>query len=489
MLFNSLKFLIFFPIVTLVYFLIPQRVKYLWLLCASYYFYMCWNPEYAILIAVSTVITWLSGIFIEKGKTPLSRKLTVAASFTINLAILFYFKYFYFTMDNINAIRAALHLSALTPKFDVILPVGISFYTFQALSYTVDVYRHDVEPEKNLLKYALFVSFFPQLVAGPIERSKNLLSQVNAEHHFDYNRVRSGLLVMLWGFFLKLVIADRAAIAVNTVYNNSADFTGIQLAIATILFAVQIYCDFESYSTIAKGAARVMGFELMDNFHQPYFSTSIAEFWRNWHISLSTWFKDYLYIPLGGNRKGNLRKYFNLMVVFLVSGLWHGASWNFVIWGAVHGVYQVVGGVTKNFRRLVCTLLDINCDTPQYKWFQRLVTCTLVTFAWIFFRSADLTQSVAVIKSIFTNFAPWSLYGGGITKMGLDTANAAVLIAAAAILFCVSLAKSRGEVVRKIENMHVFARWPIYLGLLFSVLIFGIYGPQFTAAQFIYFQF
>lgn len=489
MLFNSLKFLIFFPIVTLVYFLIPQRVKYLWLLCASYYFYMCWNPEYAILIAVSTVITWLSGIFIEKGKTPLSRKLTVAASFTINLAILFYFKYFYFTMDNINAIRAALHLSALTPKFDVILPVGISFYTFQALSYTVDVYRHDVEPEKNLLKYALFVSFFPQLVAGPIERSKNLLSQVNAEHHFDYNRARSGLLVMLWGFFLKLVIADRAAIAVNTVYNNSADFTGIQLAIATILFAVQIYCDFESYSTIAKGAARVMGFELMDNFHQPYFSTSIAEFWRNWHISLSTWFKDYLYIPLGGNRKGNLRKYFNLMVVFLVSGLWHGASWNFVIWGAVHGVYQVVGGVTKNFRRLVCTLLDINCDTPQYKWFQRLVTCTLVTFAWIFFRSTDLTQSVAVIKSIFTNFAPWSLYGGGITKMGLDTANAAVLIAAAAILFCVSLAKSRGEVVRKIENMHVFARWPIYFGLLFSVLIFGIYGPQFMAAQFIYFQF
>ncbi len=489
MLFNSLKFLIFFPVVTLVYFLIPQRVKYLWLLAASYYFYMCWNPEYAILIAISTVITWLSGIFIDKGKTPLARKLTVAASFTINLAILFYFKYFYFTMDNINALRALMHLDALKPRFDVILPVGISFYTFQALSYTVDVYRGDVEPEKNPLKYALFVSFFPQLVAGPIERSKNLLSQVNAEHHFDYNRARCGLLVMLWGFFLKLVIADRAAIVVNTVYNDMSSFTGIQLAAATVCFAVQIYCDFESYSTIAKGAARVMGFELMDNFHQPYFSCSIAEFWRNWHISLSTWFKDYLYIPLGGNRKGSVRKYMNLMIVFLVSGLWHGASWNFVIWGAVHGMYQVVGGLTANFRRFVCAVLDINRDTPQYRWFQRIITSALVTFAWIFFRSANLTQSVAVIKSIFTNFAPWSIYHGGLSAMGLDIANIAVLFASAAVLFCVSLAKSRGEITEYIEGMHVFARWPIYFGLLFSVLIFGIYGPQFSAAQFIYFQF
>lgn len=489
MLFNSLQFLIFFPVVTLVYFLIPQRVKYLWLLAASYYFYMCWNPEYAILIAVSTVITWLSGIFIDKGKTPLARKLTVAASFTLNLAILFYFKYFYFTMDNINAVRAMLHLSELKPKFDVILPVGISFYTFQALSYTVDVYRGDVAPEKNLLKYALFVSFFPQLVAGPIERSKNLLAQVNDKHYFNYERVRGGLLLMLWGFFLKLVIADRAAIVVNTVYNNMADFTGVQLAIATVCFALQIYCDFESYSTIAKGAARVMGFELMDNFHHPYFSISIAEFWRNWHISLSTWFRDYLYIPLGGNRKGKLRKYFNLMVVFVVSGLWHGASWNYVIWGAVHGIYQVIGDAGKNFRKFVCAVLDIDRDTPQYRWFQRGITFSLVTFAWIFFRSENLSQAIAVIKSIFTDFAPWSIYNGGITAMGLDMANVTVLIAAAALLIAVSSAESRDDIIRRIEGMHVFARWPVYLGLLFAVLIFGIYGPEFSASQFIYFQF
>ena len=490
MLFNSLQFLIFFPIVTLVYFLIPHKIRYLWLLGASYYFYMCWNPEYALLMATSTVITYASGIFIDKGKTELSRKIMVGISFTLNLAILFYFKYFYFTVDNINAIRQLLGLSVLTPKFDVILPVGISFYTFQALSYTVDVYRKELEPEKNILKYALFVSFFPQLVAGPIERSKNLIKQVHERHYFDYNRVRSGLLIMLWGFFLKLVIADRAAILVNTAYDNPENFSGLLLTVATVTFAVQIYCDFASYSIIALGAAKVMGFELMKNFEQPYLSTSIAEFWRRWHISLSSWFKDYLYIPMGGNRKGAFRKYFNLMTVFLVSGLWHGASWHYVIWGAVHGVYQIVGGSSKNFRRFVCAILNIDRNTAHYKLFQRFVTFVLVCFAWIFFRSANMTQANLIIGKIFTDFEPWSIYGGGLTSMGLDGANLVVLAVSLAILCFVSIWEHRGvPVVKKIEGMHIFARWPIYYGLLFAVLIFGIYGPGFAASQFIYFQF
>ncbi|MBO5060132.1 MAG: MBOAT family protein [Clostridia bacterium] len=490
MLFNSLQFLIFFPIVTLVYFLIPHKIRYLWLLAASYYFYMCWNPEYALLMATSTFITYLSGIFIERGKTPLARKITVGVSFTLNLAILFYFKYFYFTMDNINAIRELLGMSVLTPRFDVILPVGISFYTFQALSYTMDVYRGELEPEKNPLKYALFVSFFPQLVAGPIERSKNLLTQVSERHYFDYNRVRRGLLMMLWGFFLKLVIADRAAILVNTVYDAAENYSGLMLVLATIAFAVQIYCDFASYSIIARGAARVMGFELMKNFEQPYFSASIAEFWRRWHISLSSWFKDYLYIPLGGNRKGRLRKYINLMTVFLVSGLWHGASWNYVIWGAVHGVYQIAGGVSGNLRRFVCAILNIDRNTTHYKWFQRIFTFVLVCFAWIFFRSESLTQALLIIKRIFTAFEPWSLYGGGITSMGLDGANLVVLVMSLAVLFFVSSGEHKGSSLGdRIETMHIFARWPIYLALIFSVLIFGIYGPGFAASQFIYFQF
>lgn len=490
MLFNSLQFLIFFPIVTLVYFLIPHKIRHLWLLGASYYFYMCWNPEYALLMATSTVITYASGIFIDKGKTELSRKIMVGVSFTLNLAILFYFKYFYFTMDNINAVRQLMGLSVLTPKFDVILPVGISFYTFQALSYTVDVYRKELEPEKNILKYALFVSFFPQLVAGPIERSKNLVKQIHERHHFDYRRARYGLLVMLWGFFLKLVIADRAAILVNTVYDSPESYSGLLLVVATIAFAVQIYCDFASYSIIAMGAAKIMGFELMKNFEQPYFSTSIAEFWRRWHISLSSWFKDYLYIPMGGNRKGAFRKYFNLMTVFLVSGLWHGASWNYVIWGAVHGVYQVVGGVSKNFRRFVCAILNVDRQTAQYKLFQRVLTFLLVCFGWIFFRSTNLSQAILIVKKIFTDFQPWTLYSGGLTSMGLDGANLIVLALSLFVLYCVSRYEYKGaSAMQGVEEMSLFARWPIYYGLLFAVLIFGIYGPGFAASQFIYFQF
>lgn len=490
MLFNSLQFLIFFPIVTLVYFIIPQRIKYLWLLGASYYFYMCWNPEYALLMATSTVITYLSGLFISKGKRDISRRIMVGISFALNLAILFYFKYFYFTVDNINAIRQMLGMAALTPRFDVILPVGISFYTFQALSYTVDVYRKEIPPEKNLLRYALFVSFFPQLVAGPIERSKNLISQLREKHYFDYGRVRRGLLVMLWGFFQKLVIADRAAILVNTVYNGMENYGGVMLVIATVCFAVQIYCDFASYSLIAKGAAEVMGFKLMDNFAQPYLSTSIAEFWRRWHISLSSWFKDYLYIPLGGNRKGKIRKHINIMIVFLVSGLWHGASWNFVVWGFIHGIYQVIGAITSNLRRLISELLGIDRSQPQYKWFQRALTFTLVCFAWIFFRSEDLSQAIEIIKKIFTDFRPWSVYGGALMTMGLNLSNICVLVIAILLQMIVSSKENNGiSLVDRVENMHLFARWPVYLLLLFAVLIFGIYGPGYTASQFIYFQF
>jgi len=342
MLFNSIDFLIFFPIVTIAYFLIPHRFRYLWLLFASYYFYMCWNPKYALLMATSTVITWASGILIDrannkKNKTEQEKtkekKLWVALSFISNLAILFFFKYFDFALANVNAVLAQFNFELIQPAFDVVLPVGISFYTFQALSYTVDIYRKEIYAEKNILKYALFVSFFPQLVAGPIERSKNLLVQFNKEHHFDYKRVKNGLLLMLWGFFMKLVIADRVAMVVDQVYNNYTQYAGFEIAIATVFFAIQIYCDFGSYSNIAIGAAQVMGFTLMENFRQPYFSKSVAEFWRRWHISLSSWFRDYLYIPLGGNRKGKVRKYINLMIVFLTSGLWHGASWHFVVWG------------------------------------------------------------------------------------------------------------------------------------------------------------
>ena len=341
MLFNSLEFLIFFPIVVAAYFILPKKLKQFWLLIASYYFYMCWNAKYIFLIFFSTVITYGSGLLLENIKTlPVEekrrtryKKLTVAFSFLLNLSVLCYFKYMNYFFSVIAAVFHAAHIELNVPAFDILLPVGISFYTFQALSYTMDVYRDEIYAEKNFFQYALFVSFFPQLVAGPIERSKSLLKQFARPTRFRYDAVREGLLLMMWGYFLKLVIADRCAVLVNRVYGDYTSYKGFQLIIANVLFAFQIYCDFEGYSQLAIGSAQVLGFHINENFRTPYLSTSVRDFWQRWHISLTSWFRDYLYIPLGGNRKGKLRKYFNIMIVFLVSGLWHGASWHFVAWG------------------------------------------------------------------------------------------------------------------------------------------------------------
>ena len=314
----------------------------------------------------------------------------VACSFVINLAILFFFKYFNFTMGLAQSLTAALGISFTVPKLDVLLPVGISFYTFQALSYTMDVYRDDVYAEKNFFQYALFVSFFPQLVAGPIERSKNLLKQLAVAHKFNFERARDGLLLMLWGFFLKMVVADRISIFVTTVYDNYTDYGGIYLIVATLLFAVQIYCDFSGYSTIALGASRILGIELMENFNAPYLSTTVAQFWRNWHISLTSWFKDYLYIPLGGSRKGKVRKQINKVIVFLVSGLWHGANMTYVIWGLLNGLYQVVGELTMPARKKLKKLFGLRETTLTQRIFQYICTFILIDFSFIFFRASSL---------------------------------------------------------------------------------------------------
>lgn len=339
MLFNSLSFLLFFPIVLLIYYILPSRVKNIWLLICSYYFYMCWNVKYVFLIFLSTAITYASGILLQNAKesgdanVALKKKLIVAGSFLSNLGILFYFKYFNFGIAIVNNFLHMMHIENNVSSFDIILPVGISFYTFQALSYTMDVYRDEIYAEKNFFQYALFVSFFPQLVAGSIERSKNLLRQLAEYKPFSFNRLKEGILIMIWGYFLKLVLADRIAIFVDCVYGNYAQYNGIILIVATMLFAIQIYCDFYGYSTIAVGAAKIIGIDLMENFNAPYLATSVSGFWRNWHISLTSWFKDYLYIPLGGSKKGKARKYINKMVFFLTSGLWHGADLSYVIWG------------------------------------------------------------------------------------------------------------------------------------------------------------
>ncbi|WP_283684038.1 MBOAT family O-acyltransferase [Parablautia sp. Marseille-Q6255] len=497
MLFNSLEFLVFFPVVCLCYYVIPHRVRYLFLLACSYFFYMCWNPEYALLMLTSTAITYASGLLIDSAeklpdekKRICRKKWYVALSFISNLAILFFFKYFDFAAATAVRLLGIVGLEVQPPVFDVILPVGISFYTFQALSYTVDVYRRDIYAERNFCKYALFVSFFPQLVAGPIERSKNLLVQINERHRFEFERVRDGLLLMLYGFFQKVVLAEYLAIAVNGVYNTYTERTGFQLLVATVLFAFQIYCDFGSYSNIAIGAAKVMGFRLMENFNTPYFAVSVADFWRRWHISLSTWFRDYLYIPLGGNRKGRVRKWFNLMVVFLVSGLWHGANWHFVIWGGLNGAYQVIGEWLRPLRERIMRLCRVDRHAASHRVLQMLITFVLVDISWVFFR-ASFAQGVEILKRIAgLGSLPWFTWGDNLAVMGLTPQTRNLLVLSLAVLIFADICKYRGiRVIEWLTHQGVWLRWLVYFAGIFGVLVFGVYGPGYNATQFIYFQF
>ncbi len=355
--FNSFDFMLFFPVVLAVYFVVPIKVRSMWLLIASYYFYMSWNAKYALLIGFSTMITFACGIGIEKWKEMGNAKSRVKwlliFGIVVNLMILAVFKYGNFALESVDMILRRLHIGTMDRRVDLLLPVGISFYTFQALGYVIDVWRGEVKAEKSIVKYALFVSFFPQLVAGPIERSKNLLEQIRDVEQiklWNAKRVASGAILMVWGFFTKMVIADRVAILVDMVFDNFRLYGGTELLLAAIGFSIQIYCDFGSYSLIAIGAAKIMGIHLMENFDTPYFAKDIRDFWSRWHISLSTWFRDYLYIPLGGNRKGKFRKAMNLMIVFLVSGLWHGANWTFFLWG---GGARVLSG-RFGFPQTVC---------------------------------------------------------------------------------------------------------------------------------------
>ena len=491
MLFNSIEFLLFFPVVCLLYAVIPKKMRYLWLLAASYFFYMCWNAKYALLIAASTLVTWLSGLVLARGQ---HRKLVATTSFLINLGILGVFKYADFFFANLNWLLGHAGLELVNKPFDFVLPVGISFYTFQALGYTVDVYRGEIPPEKNLLRYALFVSFFPQLVAGPIERSKNLLSQIQTMERkalWDYERILGGCVVMLWGLFQKMVIADRLAVLVNSVWDTYYFYGTVELAAAAIGFSFQIYCDFASYSTIAIGAAKVMGFELMENFNTPYFSRSIQEFWRRWHISLSQWFKDYLYIPLGGSRCGKLRKYRNLMIVFLVSGLWHGANWTFVIWGGIHGLFQIIGAETKGLKDRLNALLHTRTDSFSYRFGQMVITFALTTFAWIFFRAPSLSEAVEYIRLMVTKPNWWVISQGGLYQLGLGHGEMFILTASLLVMYLFSrLRYGRGQGVDAfILRQCAWFQCGFVVLLFCCIFLFGIYGPGYDASQFIYNQF
>jgi len=478
MLFNSLHFLLFFPLVVGAYFALPQRFRWIMLLAASYYFYGSWKVEYLILIVFSTFVAYLTGIGIAGANSSTTKRLLLSVSLLINLGILFTFKYFNFFSHSISATLQHFSIMHNLPELRFLLPVGISFYTFQVLSYTVDVYRGKIEPEKHFGIFALFVSFFPQLVAGPIERSTNLLPQLKKQFSFSYERVVSGLQLMLIGYFKKVLIADRLAIFVDQVYRSPHGYDATTLIIATYAFAFQIFCDFSGYSDIAIGSAKIMGYDLMNNFDRPYAAKSISEFWRRWHISLSTWFRDYLYFPLGGN-KGSFSGWCrNISVVFVVSGLWHGANWTYVLWGGLHALYMIIErGWEKFIKKLLPSIL--NSVPPKLKNAVFIVfTFHLVLFAWIFFRASTITDAFSIIQNIFSMKTVDSAFVVPYAQLAL---SAFFLI----VLEIVHHVQGQQDARSMFAGKSRALRWSLYLIIVLLLLNIRPVAP----AAFIYFQF
>ena len=475
MLFNSLSFGIFFSIVFLLYWKMPHKFRRPLLLIASYYFYMCWNPKYIILILFTTAVSYFSALILEKQERDSIRKSVLMIALTLCLGILFVFKYFNFASESIAKGLQMISLSVNPITLEILLPVGISFYTFQNLSYVIDVYKGRVQPEHNFGIYATFISFFPQLVAGPIERSENLLPQIKSEKTFDYESASYGLKLMAWGFFKKLAIADVVARYVDTAYSSLPTRTGFDFVVATFFFTIQIYCDFSGYSDIAIGTAKLLGVNLMTNFKSPYFSKSIKEFWDRWHISLSTWFKDYIYIPLGGNRCSQLKTNRNLFVTFLTSGLWHGANWTYVFWGGIHGLALIIeksmGKIQIGNSRLGRLI----------KWLFVFAFCNI---SWIFFRAESIQDAFYIIKTVFTDAMHPSVFAH--TTLGISKRDVMFIIVSISILSLYDFVALKKDVIMWISSKPAIIRWAVYLILIWLILLLM---PPFGTSDFVYFQF
>ena len=466
MLFNSLTYILFFPIICIIYWSILPKFRNIILLIASYYFYMSWEPAYAILIMITSLSTWGCAILTDKNEK--QKKLIITLCIIVNLMILFTFKYYNFAINTIASLVSLANFKLYIPHSDFLLPVGISFYTFQCIGYIIDVYRKDIKPERDLITYALFVSFFPQLVAGPIERAKNLLPQFHAKHTFDGDSFIEGLKMMIWGFFMKLCIAGNVAPYVDAVYNNVSNHNGTSFLLATFFFTFQIFCDFGGYSLIAIGTAKCLGFKLMQNFNHPYLSLSVKEFWRRWHISLSSWFSDYVYIPLGGSRCSQIKHYRNLIITMLTSGLWHGANWTFVCWGGLHGLYLICNSHYSKFT---------NKKPIAPKLLRIIVTFFFISFAWIFFRANSISEAFIIIKSIVTNHGPL-FKGEGIPSLVLPVLMIGILL----------FKEIKDEYHLKIALMHNPYSWISILSSAMIIIII-LLCAEFNSGQFIYFQF
>jgi alginate O-acetyltransferase complex protein AlgI len=485
-LFNSFEFLVFFPLVTILFFVLPHRTRWFLLLAASCVFYMYFIPVYILILFGTIVIDYFAGLYLEDTLDPKRKKLYLAASIVANVGVLAVFKYYNFFLDNINDSWDLLsgHPTALR-YLGIALQIGLSFHTFQAMSYTFEVYYGRQKAERHFGIYALYVMFYPQLVAGPIERPQNILHQFHEKKYFDYVKLREGLSLMLWGMFKKVVIADNLAGMVNMAYQDPDTANPFSLILASYFFAIQIYCDFSGYSDIAIGAARVMGFDLMENFRTPYVSQSIREFWSRWHISLSTWFRDYLYIPLGGNRTTKTRWMFNLFIVFLISGIWHGANWTYVIWGALHGIYLMVAILKDDF--IEKNGLTRHTERTWVKPLNIFITFHLALIAWVFFRANNVEDAFTIFRRLpeadysLSGFRDALVYFSGTpNNIGNQVYNCFMAVAFLAIDPVMDkIAK------RRIQLQTPVFRYALYSAILAGIVLFGFFGE----VHFIYFQF
>ena len=484
MLFNSVGFAIFAPLTVIVYLIFDKepgrhKIANIWLLIASYFYYMCADVRFGALLFFVTLLTYFAGMGAGDLRKSLSaRKAACFCGIVLNIGILFFFKYFNLLSSLIRSDSA----------MKIVLPVGISFYVFQSLTYVIDSYTGKQAPTRDFLKYALFVSFFPVLLAGPIERSVNLLPQFEERHTFDYERIRHGLLKMASGYFMKLVIAARLSIAVDLIYDNYMDVNGFQLLLATVLYAFQIYCDFASYSSIAVGVGELMGFKLTENFRQPFFSKSCAELWRRWHISLNDWFKNYVYFPLGGSRKGSVRKYLNIMVVFTLSGMWHGAALHYVIWGMLSGLFQVLGEVLMPVRKRVFAFAQPGKGKSVKAVDALRVVGTFILFviALFFFRADSAGAALYIIKKVLTDTGISQILATPLSGLGLGVYNLVFLAFAMVLLLIYDLVNEKtGDAIKAIEGQRTLIRWGIY----YLIVIMLIMSASIGAKKFIYFEF
>ena len=494
MVFNSLAFLIFFPLFFLLYKILPLKVRWIMMLLLSYAFYMAWQADLLYLILFTTLVSYVCAILIEKfeGKRGAQKAFMITAV-TVSLAVLFFFKYFNFVSSNVTALLKSFGLEVSDFTLELILPVGISFYTFQTLSYVIDVYRGNMKAERHFGYYALYVSFFPQLVAGPIERPENLIPQLKARNPFTVNDTAMGLKFMLVGFFKKIVVADQVSKFVDAVYNNvgagSELVNGFTVALATVLFAVQIYCDFSGYTDIAIGCARILGIRLMQNFNDPYSATSIKDFWRKWHISLTSWFTDYVYIPLGGSRCARWRHLTNVMIVFLLSGIWHGAAWTYILWGVIHGIYQIVGNLTAAPRRKLIEKLGFTETSTGVVIVRKIITFILVCFAWMAFRANSIAELWVLIKTLFTGWGGVSI-SASCASLELTAITALTVALSIVILKALDLQINTRPNTDNSAKLLSPTRSLVYLVLTWTVAVaWMILLSSNAESSFIYFQF